>query len=121
MKKTLQGDYTLLPAMFSNGYHVPIIRHTLTRALPSIFSSVVEELKLAFEEKISLSSADPKGWLTVKGHDVSMDVICRASNRMFVGQSLCRNKEYMDVAHKYTIDVILGAHIISFFPSFLKP
>jgi hypothetical protein len=50
-----------------------------------------------------------------------MRIICRASNTAFVGLPLCRNKEYMDVMLKYTVDVVLGAHIIGLFPKFLRP
>jgi len=117
-KMTLQGDYTFSPAIFSNPYHVPIIRHNLTRALPVVFPALVDELKVAFEDYIPCS---PDEWTTVKALDSLMRVICRASNMSFVGLPLCRNKEYMDVMLKYTIDVIVGAHFIGMFPTFLRP
>ncbi|KIM83563.1 hypothetical protein PILCRDRAFT_69319, partial [Piloderma croceum F 1598] len=118
-KITLQGDYTFSPSIFSNGYHIPIIRHDLTRVLPAIFPAVVNELKVAFEEYVPCPASGE--WISVKALDSLMRIICRASNTTFVGLPLCRNKEYMDVMLKYTIDVVLGAHIIGLFPKFLRP
>lgn len=118
--KTVQGDYTISPAIFSNGYHIPLIRHNLTRALPTVFPAVVEELKVAFEEYVPCSPASDE-WITVKALDSIMRTICQASNITFVGSPLCRNKEYMDVMLKYTIDVMTGAQIIGLFPKFLRP
>jgi hypothetical protein len=88
--------------------------------LPAVFPAVVDELKVAFDEYVPCSP-DSDEWITVKALDSLMHIICRATNMTFVGLPLCRNKEYMDVMLKYTIDVIFGANIIGLFPKFLRP
>ena len=65
-----------------------------------------------------------------------MKVVCRASNRIFVGLPLCtwllsleyyaltfigRNKDFVDLNVQFTIDVIKTAFILQMVPTFLKP
>lgn len=45
-------DYTLGPTIHTNGYHIPIIRTTLTRNLGALFPDVRDELASAFDEII---------------------------------------------------------------------
>lgn len=111
----------MTPAIFDNKYHIPLIRNTLTRALPSILPIAIEELREVFDETLSLSNKrSSDGWITVPGLDHTMDIIGRASNRIFVGLPLCRNQEYLEVMKNYTIDVVIGANILGFFPQGMK-
>ncbi|KAF9266722.1 cytochrome P450 [Marasmius fiardii PR-910] len=48
-------------------------------------------------------------------------VICRASNRFFVGLPLFRNEDYIDLNITFTIQVITSGLLIRLFPDFLKP
>ena len=68
--------------------------------------------------------------------DTMMKVVCRASNRIFVGLPLCtcllsfeyyvlslagRNSDYVDLNVQFTIDVLKTAFILRMVPGFLKP
>ena len=69
--------------------------------------------------------------------DAMMKVVCRASNRIFVGLPLCtwlllleyyyvlsfagRNKDFVDINVKFTVDVVKTAFILRLFPDILKP
>ena len=69
--------------------------------------------------------------------DAMMKVVCRASNRIFVGLPLCtwllllkyyyvlsfagRDKDFVDINVKFTVDVVKTAFILRLFPDFLKP
>jgi hypothetical protein len=70
--------------------------------------------------------------------DKMMKVVCRASNRIFVGLPLCtwllsleleyyvlsfagRNTDFVDLNVKFTIDVIKTAFILRMVPEILKP
>jgi hypothetical protein len=65
-----------------------------------------------------------------------MKVVCRASNRIFVGLPLCtwllslkyyvlifegRNSDFVDLNVQYTVDVVKTATILRMLPNFLKP
>ena len=66
------------------------------------------------------------------------NVICRVSNRLFVGLLLCvlyafpclmrtnrllagRNKEWIKLNINFTLHAIIGGQILRLFPEFLKP
>ena len=69
--------------------------------------------------------------------DGIMKVVCRASNRVFVGLPLCkcslyhfeyyvlsfagRNTDFVDINVQYTLDVVKTAFILRMVPDFLKP
>ena len=71
--------------------------------------------------------------------DAMMKVVCRASNRIFVGLPLCkcgfyhfeleyynmsfagRNADFVDINVQFTVDVVKTAFILRLFPDFLKP
>jgi len=71
-----------------------------------------------------------------------MKIVCRTSNRLFVGLPLCkssvyksggtigrnlrsfepgRNPDYMELNQQFTIDVVGRGQVINMFPNFLKP
>ncbi|KZT30762.1 cytochrome P450 [Neolentinus lepideus HHB14362 ss-1] len=115
---TLAISYTLGPNIRENEYHIGIIRGQLTRNLGYAFDGMHDEVVAAFGDEIR-----PQGneWVAVPALDAMSVVVCRASNRAFVGLPLCRKREYVDLCIGFTIDVALGAFIINMFPTFLRP
>jgi hypothetical protein len=68
--------------------------------------------------------------------DTAMKVVCRASNRVFVGLPLCtwllslqyyvlsfagRNPDYVDLNVQFTMDVIKTGFILRMVPAFFRP
>ncbi|KAA1468096.1 cytochrome P450 [Dentipellis sp. KUC8613] len=118
VSRSLQVDYTLGNAVNNNPYHISIIRSQLTRNLASIFPDVREELVAAFDDAIP---AKEHGWVTMPATETIMEIVCRTSNRIFVGAPLCEDPDYRKLNVQFTIDVVKGAFIINRFPDILKP
>ncbi|KZT64524.1 cytochrome P450 [Daedalea quercina L-15889] len=114
---SLQVDYTLGPSVHSNPYHIPIVRSNLTRALGGLFPELREEIVDSFKTVIP----ETDDWTRVNVYWSVMDIVCRTSNRLFVGLPLCRNEDYGQLNKQFTIDVFAGAQIINMFPNFFKP
>ncbi|KZT01552.1 cytochrome P450 [Laetiporus sulphureus 93-53] len=114
----LQTDYTLGYALHHNLYHVPIVRSQLTRNIAKFFPLLHDELVASFHDEIPLNGS---GWNKVRAMDAMVQVICRTSNRVFVGLPLCRNLDYCNLNKQFTVDVMKGGTIISLFPGLLKP
>ncbi|EPQ50638.1 cytochrome P450 [Gloeophyllum trabeum ATCC 11539] len=118
-KKQLQINYTLGRNIHENGYHIPIVRSQLTRSLTPLFPDVRDEIVAAFSDVV------PKGvesdWVEVPAMESVMQIICRTSNRIFVGLPKCRDPDYIQLNTSFTLDVVAGAAIINMFPDFLKP
>jgi len=115
---TLHTDITLGPEIHANPFHVDIIRTTLTRNIGAAFPDIYDEIITAFAEYIPTKEHE---WTKVVLYSTVMNVVCRSSNRIFVGLPLCRNIDYMSLTKNFTIDLVKAALTIEAFPSFLRP
>ncbi|KAJ7202453.1 cytochrome P450 [Mycena rebaudengoi] len=116
---SLQTEYTMGPGISgSPEWHTNVIRSTLTRNLGRCFPEVRDEIGAAFDDILSLEGNQWKG---VSALSAIMDIVCRTSNRLFVGLPLCRDPEWMKLNIQFTIDVAVAGQIIRMFPPFLRP
>ncbi|KAF3927466.1 hypothetical protein ABW21_db0208738 [Orbilia brochopaga] len=102
-------------------FHVGVIRKDLTARLAAVTPAIVEELDLAFKHYIPkiATAPDQKGWREVTMYDLILKVVARTSHRVFLGEELCREEEYLDASIKYAIWVFPTGMIINCFPKFL--
>ncbi|EJD07678.1 cytochrome P450 [Fomitiporia mediterranea MF3/22] len=88
--------------------NVPVVTHVvqnrLTRALATVFDDVLDEISVAFRDNVPATTKD---WVAVDGMSVMRNVVCRTSNRIFVGAPLCRNADYIDLNINLTIDIAM--------------
>ncbi|KIJ13842.1 hypothetical protein PAXINDRAFT_80222 [Paxillus involutus ATCC 200175] len=115
---SLNLEYTLGHDVHHNPYHVAIIRSQLTRNLGILYTDLRDEIVTAFEEILDLRGNE---WKSVPAFQTVQTVICRASNRMFVGLPLCRDPNWINLAMGFTLDVIKGGVTIGLFPKVLAP
>ncbi|PPQ65601.1 hypothetical protein CVT26_000550 [Gymnopilus dilepis] len=116
--ETAQSDYMIGPQIRTDPYHVAIVRTPLTRNLGSRFDDIKDEISTGFRDLIPAKDDE---WTSVNVYRTFMQIICRTSNRLYVGLPLCRNPDYMELNQQFTMDVIEGGRIINMFPMFLKP
>jgi hypothetical protein len=118
-----------------NLYHVGIIKNQLKRATPQLIPAVHDELVHAFQEYLQ-PPADGS-WQSIHIQPILMKVICRASNRTFVGLPLCtlllinfafsrsssagRDPDFMELNMNYTVEVFVVGTVLRLFPSFMRP
>jgi cytochrome P450 len=77
-----------------------------------------DELQCTFDETWGL---DTEEWKEVCIFDNMMIMIAHASNRMFLGFPLCRNKEYLANMGKFAMDVMFSRTLLGFLPRILRP
>ncbi|KAK0433041.1 cytochrome P450 [Armillaria borealis] len=80
-----------------------------------LFCRCSDEIQEAFNDNIPMT----EDWIDVLIYERILQIVCRASNRMFVGLPLCRTCIELNI--NFTVNVFACAHIINLFPSFLKP
>ncbi|KAJ8475002.1 hypothetical protein ONZ51_g6824 [Trametes cubensis] len=133
----VQTKYTVGHEAHRDPYHVNIVREKLTRNLPAILPDMMDELTAAVQEHIP---ANDNEWLGVNVMRAALEIVARASNRVFVGLPACeyqstqcvlplrltglpsgRDREYLNLAIGFTLDVNRDRATISMFPSFMKP
>ncbi|KAK7457858.1 hypothetical protein VKT23_010202 [Stygiomarasmius scandens] len=113
----LQLDYTVGSAVRTNLYHVNVVKGPLTRNISTRFSDIRDEIISAFGDEVPVSD----DWIAIPAVETIMKIVCRTSNRLFVGLPLCRDPDWLDLNMQYTIKVFGSASIINIFPSVLKP
>ncbi|KAF8844228.1 cytochrome P450 [Paxillus ammoniavirescens] len=115
---TMNLEYTLGQDAHHNPYHIPIIRSQLTRNLGILYPDIRNEIVTAFEEILDLRGNE---WKSVPALQTVQTVVCRTSNRIFVGLPLCRNPDWMDLSMQFSMDAIKRGALIGLFPKVLAP
>ncbi|KZL76749.1 cytochrome P450 [Colletotrichum tofieldiae] len=62
-----------------------------------------------------------KEWTEVALKPKLLDLISRISARVFIGQELCNNKEWLEITKRYTIDSFVAAQTLRSWPAFTRP
>ncbi|KIK81320.1 hypothetical protein PAXRUDRAFT_15298 [Paxillus rubicundulus Ve08.2h10] len=114
----LNIEYTLGHDVHYNPYHVAIIRSQLTRNLEILFPNIRDEVVTAFGEILDLPGNE---WKSVPAFQTVQEVVCRTTNRIFVGLPLCRDPDWIDLTNRFTQDVVKEGVMISRFPKVLAP
>lgn len=118
-RQFLEADYTFLHAnLVDDPVHPEIIKHELTRNINSFAGDIAEEMEKALEESWGANSEE---WTEIKVYDSMLHVITRLSTRVFMGQPLSRDPEFLEVCQAFNRNVALSAAAISILPRFLKP
>ncbi|KAK0448935.1 cytochrome P450 [Desarmillaria tabescens] len=113
----VQMNYTIGRSVVTDPYHIDVIRGAFTRNIAACFADVQDEIKAAFNDNIPMT----ENWIEIPAYQTALQIICRASNRMFVGLPLCRNHDYIKLNINHTINAFTCAYIMNLLPTFLKP
>ncbi|KAJ7047698.1 cytochrome P450 [Mycena alexandri] len=114
----LQTGYTMGWGIVKDTYHANVVRTSMTRNLGVLFPEVRDEIIVAFEDVLPVQS---KEWLAVPAFDTMMQIVCRTSNRLFVGLPLCRDPDFIKLNVDYAMEVIIAGQMINMLPAFLRP
>ncbi|EJD40935.1 cytochrome P450 [Auricularia subglabra TFB-10046 SS5] len=117
----MQSTYTHKRCLLENPFHVRVVQQQLTKHLPELCDAVFDEMAYSFAAEIPLSDGDLAGWHDVTVLPTIQNIIARVSTRVLVGPALARNPEYIKIAINFTLDVVIRARVINFFPNLLKP
>ncbi|KAK7058639.1 hypothetical protein VNI00_002275 [Paramarasmius palmivorus] len=104
-------------SLIDDPYHIHVIQTTLTRSIGSKVPEVYDEIVAAFEDLLP-PTAD---WVKVPTLHKVLNIVVRASNRLFVGLPLCRNEEWKALNIHLTTQVFKGALITNLAPKFIQP
>jgi hypothetical protein len=117
MNEFIQPEYTLDFLDNDDQYHTEIIRSKLTRNIAATFNEVREEIIMAMDDLIPTHEGE---WVKVPIQETIQRVVCRATNRIFVGAPLCRNYDYQTLNITFAVNVMKSALIIRMFPKPLR-
>ncbi|KAJ6531847.1 cytochrome P450 [Mycena capillaripes] len=103
-------------------YHIPAIKTSLNQNLTTILPQLVDEIVYGYKDILDSQLGDSKEWKPVRALDTFTRIICRSSNRVFVGLPLCRDEDYCQLASQFSSNVLLCGPMVKFLlPRFLRP
>ncbi|KAL1856277.1 hypothetical protein Daus18300_010850 [Diaporthe australafricana] len=110
------GEYSGLQAMDMLMHKEDILqkvtRQNITQSLNLITDDLAEETTLALEEMLG----NNKDWTSMTLKPFALDLVARLSSRLFVGEELCRNEEWLELAKNYTLDSFAAARVLRRWP-----
>ncbi|KAI9159162.1 Cytochrome P450 monooygenase 1 [Paramyrothecium foliicola] len=96
---------------------IPVINKDLTKSLAKVTDALVEEAVLTLPDVLGISGE----WQTFNMWDSMLSIIARISSRVFLGEELCRNPDWLRVTREHTSNGFIAIDILHQWPAFLRP
>ncbi|KAL7270412.1 hypothetical protein RUND412_006885 [Rhizina undulata] len=85
------------------------------------FENIWDEVQRGLKEELAPLVSDKDEWTPLVLRPITLMIIARTSNRLFVGAPLCRNKEFLVETIDYATRVAISGEILSKFPKIMRP
>lgn len=103
-------------AIEGDSYHFNVVRGKMRQALTFHLPALIEESGHAFDMEVGNNA----GWRELKVWTLVCKIVTRITNRMLVGEPLCRNEEYLQFSNDIAPAVFDTALKIRNYPEFVK-
>ncbi|KAI6100624.1 cytochrome P450 [Pisolithus sp. B1] len=114
----VRTKYTFGPQIMGDAYQNAILKSRLTHNLSTVSPDVADEIAMALDEVLDLTENE---WKCMPVLETVEKVVCRASNRVFVGFPLCRDSDWIELSTQLTNAIIKEGLLLSLFPNFVMP
>lgn len=104
-------------ASVSNDIFQDMIRKNLTQLIGGMTPELSNELNRILGDVLPSG----KEWSEIKFHRLALMIPSQVSAKVFLGEPLCHNKEWLDISIKYTVDSFIAARKLRVTPPFLRP
>ncbi|GFF25551.1 ent-kaurene oxidase [Aspergillus lentulus] len=100
--------------------HLPVktVHKGLTPAIGRILPRLLDELQFAFQ--VEVPDCDDH-WVPVNLYDMILGLVTRATSRVIVGESICRNPQWLETVTSYTVNLGVTVILLRPFPNFMRP
>ncbi|KAK2005849.1 cytochrome P450 [Colletotrichum eremochloae] len=113
----IPGFEGITTGMHGDGLLVHVVRKPLTQSLNKVPEGLAEET----DHVVHSQFGNSKEWHELDFAKASFQVVSQASDRVFLGEELCRNKEWLRVTTEYGHKSVAQTAKLSVFPKFLRP
>ncbi|TLD19276.1 hypothetical protein PspLS_09765 [Pyricularia sp. CBS 133598] len=96
---------------------VKVVSTHMTRSLANLVKPVAEEVSAALEDMYPQS----KDWQEVAAGEVNMLLTTRATARIFLGEGVCRDMDWIKTSCIYTGAIFVAADKLRAWPAMLRP
>lgn len=94
-----------------------IVRKDLTKQLAKVTAPLAEETSLALSDILT----DSTEWHEANVRESILQLVARISSRVFVGEELCRNPDWLRVTKEYTVASFQASEELRQWPYLLRP
>ncbi|KFA65355.1 hypothetical protein S40285_09084 [Stachybotrys chlorohalonatus IBT 40285] len=119
-KEFFHYDYHAFKAMAESD-HTRMLVNTVTKKLTPALGLITEPVNDENHHAIPSRFPSTEEWTRIKFVPKSVDLISQVSSRIFIGAPLCRDREWIDVAKMFTIDLVTVSFMMNLCPSPLRP
>ncbi|KAK2595837.1 hypothetical protein N8I77_013630 [Diaporthe amygdali] len=97
------------------------VRNVAMHQLTLVLSKLTEPLSSETAFAVKYIFGDNPEWHDVQIKDCLLQLIARISSRVFLGEQLCRNDEWLDITINYSVDLFTAAKELGIWPKPLRP
>ncbi|GKU15888.1 unnamed protein product [Fusarium langsethiae] len=103
---------------FNGDKHInQVINKHLTKALTKVTGPLSAEASAAFRDILT----DSTEWHEMQPSRDYIRIVSRMSSRVFMGEGLCRNEEWVKVSGEYTVQAFMTGDILRTYPRWARP
>ncbi|KAL4804730.1 cytochrome P450 [Aspergillus unguis] len=92
------------------------VRMKLTQSLGHVTKPLSEETALALEKNWT----DNNEWHTIPLKRTILDIVAQLSSKVFLGDQVCRNPDWLRITVAYTVDCFMAAEKLRWYPKFSR-
>ncbi|PTD02359.1 Cytochrome P450 monooxygenase trt6 [Fusarium culmorum] len=122
------GEVVIIPPQFLSelkshkdlNFQTPaedVVNKHLTKALTKVTGPLSEEASLAFRDVFTNSTE----WHEMQPSQDFIRIVSRMSSRVFMGEGLCRNEEWVKLSADYTVQAFMTGDILRAYPRWARP
>ncbi|KAJ3495733.1 hypothetical protein NLG97_g3184 [Lecanicillium saksenae] len=107
------------PFTFGQSEHLiqSIVRKDLTKQLAKVTAPLADETSLGLKDLLT----DSTEWHEANVRETILQLVARISSRVFLGDELCRNADWLRVTKEYTVASFNAAEELRQWPYLLRP
>ncbi|KAI9150239.1 Cytochrome P450 monooxygenase iccF [Paramyrothecium foliicola] len=95
-----------------------VIHKSITRHLPALVPDIQDEVDRALAD---LLGTDTENWKSVNLWELWLALVARVTNRLLVGEEVCRNTDFQRSVINFTDRVVVNSFLLATFPKVLHP
>ncbi|KAL4981326.1 cytochrome P450 [Aspergillus falconensis] len=93
------------------------VRLKLTQRLESITRPLSDETAVALRSNWT----DNSNWHSVHAKGTMLQIVAQISSKIFLGDRVCRDPEWLRITIDYTIDAFIASHYLRLWPRLFRP
>ncbi|KAI1074411.1 cytochrome P450 [Whalleya microplaca] len=89
-----------------------VVRKHVAKLYAKVTKTLSDETRFA----VCINMGDSLDWREMKMKDPVLDIVCRITSRVFLGDQLCRNEYWLQILKKYAVEVFIASAKLNAYP-----